>query len=43
MLFLDNSKTGKILIEEAKIEQEELNEYLNEIRKKVKVQNKRKL
>ena len=42
MLFLDNIKTGKILIEEAKIEQEELNEYLKEIRKKSKSPKQKK-
>ena len=39
VVFLESIK---ITIEEAKIEQEELNEYLKEIRKKIKIKNKRK-
>ena len=39
VVFLESIK---IAIEEAKLEQEELNEYLKEIRKKIKIKNKRK-
>ena len=39
VVFLESIKIAK---EEAKLEQEELNEYLKEIRKKIKIKNKRK-